>query len=157
MIVNILKGTKHSWLKSATDYFYHISSALRGKLSSKMSVLVIYKILGLFVNTLTADEKYSVDKRKKLTNSPYFRTPFDSQHNEGSETLLKCAAQHVYQIFLSLWEKLSWKMSLFFISRILALFFITLTADGKYSLHERENLLLPIQMQLSKRPSFFFA
>ena len=69
-----------------------------------MSVLVIYKILGLFVNTLTADEKCSVDKRKKLTNSPYFRTPFDSQHDEGSETLLKCAAQHVYQIFLSLWE-----------------------------------------------------
>ena len=37
------------------------------KMSWKMSLLVISEILGLFVNTLTtADDKYSLGKRKKL-------------------------------------------------------------------------------------------
>ena len=31
----------------------------------------------------------------------------------------------------------------------------TLTADGEYSRHDRENLPLPIQVQLSKKPKTF--
>ena len=34
-----------------------------------MSLLVICKILGLFVNTLTADDKYSLLNRDSLTQS----------------------------------------------------------------------------------------
>ena len=37
------------------------------------------------------------------------------------------------------------------ISDILGLFANTLTADDKYSLHNRKNLPKPIQMQLSKK------
>ena len=32
----------------------------------------------------------------------------------------------------------------------------TLTADDEYSRHNRENLPLPIQVQLSKKPNIFF-
>ena len=37
------------------------------KFSSRMFLLEIHKILGFFVNTLTADDKYSLLNRDKLT------------------------------------------------------------------------------------------
>ena len=42
-------------------------------------------------------------------------------------------------------------MSLFVICDILELFVNTLTGDDKYSLHNREDLQQPIQIQLSKK------
>ena len=41
------------------------------------------------------------------------------------------------------------------ISDIAGLSFNTLTADDKYSLHNRKNLLQPIRMQLSKKQKNF--
>ena len=46
-------------LKSARQNFYPIVSSSRDILSWKVSLLVRSEILGLFVNTLTADYKYS--------------------------------------------------------------------------------------------------
>ena len=51
-------------------------------------------------------------------------------------------------------------MSLFVICDILELFVNTFTGDDKYSLHNREDLQQPIQIQLSKKQkknSEFFA
>ena len=48
----------------------------------------------------------------EMSKKPRFRTPFDSQHFKGSQTLGKSAWQNFYHIFSSLWEKLTWKMSL---------------------------------------------
>ena len=45
-------------LKSARRYVCHIFGALRQKVSSKKSVLVVSKILRLFVNILIPHEKY---------------------------------------------------------------------------------------------------
>ena len=45
-------------LKSARQYFCHIFLLLWKKSSFKNSVLVVSEILRLFVNILTADEKY---------------------------------------------------------------------------------------------------
>ena len=45
-------------LKSAQKHFYPIVSSLWDKLSWKTSLLVGSEILGLFNNTLTADDKY---------------------------------------------------------------------------------------------------
>ena len=59
--------------KSPAKNFYHTISWLRGKFSSNMSLLVISKILGLFVNTLTADDKYS------FRNSENLRQPITMQ------------------------------------------------------------------------------
>ena len=46
-------------LKSARQNFCHIFRSFRKKVSSKNSVLVVSKILRLFVNILTPDDRYS--------------------------------------------------------------------------------------------------
>ena len=71
------------------------------------------------------------------------------------QTLLTCVWHYVYHVFSSLWEILSWKMSLLVISKILGLFVNTLAADGKYSFSDSENLPQPITTQLSKKKIFF--
>ena len=53
-------------LKSAAQHVYYIYWSLWKKLSWKKSLLMIYKILGLFLNTLAADDKYSVLKTVNL-------------------------------------------------------------------------------------------
>ena len=40
---------------------------------------------------------------------------------------------------------------------MLGLFIYTMTADDRYSLRNSNNLLQPIQMQLSKKQTFFFS
>ena len=57
--------------------------------------------------------------------------------------------------FLSLSVKLIWKMSSLRLGQILRVFLNTLSADGKYPVQGCENLQLPIQMQLSKKPKYF--
>ena len=47
--------------KSPWEHFYHAFSSFWGKLIWKMSLLVIDQILGVFVNTLSADAKYPVE------------------------------------------------------------------------------------------------
>ena len=49
----------------------------------------------------------------------------------------------------------SWKMSLLVICKILALFVNTLTADGKYCLLDRDNLLQDVQTQKEKKNTVF--
>ena len=53
-------------LKSKRRHLYHIYWSLGRQLSWKKSLLMICKILGLFVNLLTGDEKYSLLKRRNL-------------------------------------------------------------------------------------------
>ena len=45
-------------LKSAQHHYYSLLSSIRGKLSYKKSPSVWCEILRLFVNALTADDKY---------------------------------------------------------------------------------------------------
>ena len=54
-------------LKPALQHLHYIYWWLRRKLSWKKSVLVICKMLGLFLKTLTADDKYSLLNRDNLT------------------------------------------------------------------------------------------
>ena len=54
-------------LKSARHPYYPLFSSIRGKLSCKNSPSVWYEILRLFVNALTADDKYSVSNMQDLT------------------------------------------------------------------------------------------
>ena len=49
---------------------------------------------------------------------------------------------------------MSWKMSLLVICEILGLFINTLTADDKYFCQNSENLLKPIEMQVSAKKNF---
>ena len=91
-----------------------------------------------------------------MSKKPRFRTPFDSQHVKGSQALVKSAWRNFYQISSSLWAKLTWKMSLLVICKILGHFVNTMTADTKYSLPNSENLLESIPIQLSKKRIILF-
>ena len=53
-------------LKSEFHQFYHIYWSLWRQWSSEKSLLLICKISGLFFNTLTAGQKYSLLKRDNL-------------------------------------------------------------------------------------------
>ena len=85
----------------------------------------------------------------------YFRGPFDKQHGKRAQALLKSASQHLYHIHRSLPRKLSWKKSLLLTCQILGLLVNTLATDEKYPVLNRDNLTIPIQMQLSQKHKTF--
>ena len=49
------------------QHLYHILWSLLGEFSCKKSLLVIWKIFRLFVNTVTADDKYSLFNKHNST------------------------------------------------------------------------------------------
>ena len=87
---------------------------------------------------------------RPMSKKHRLRTPFNSQHVKGTQTLVKCTRQHLYHIFPSILGKLGCKMSLLVICKILGLFFNTLTVNEKYFLCNSENLVKQIQTKLSK-------
>ena len=54
-----VKGSQ-ALVESAWQDFYHIFLSLWGELIRKISPLLMWEILGVFANTLTADDKYTV-------------------------------------------------------------------------------------------------
>ena len=84
-----------------------------------------------------------------------FRGAFDKQHGKRAQALLKSWSQHLYQIRLSLASQWSWKNSLLLTWKILGLLVNTLPTDGKYPVVNRDNLTIPIQMQLSEKQKTF--
>ena len=54
-------------LKSAQQHLYHFYWSMSKKITLKKSLLLIYKMFGLFVNTSTADDKYSLLNSDNLT------------------------------------------------------------------------------------------
>ena len=53
-------------LKSARNHYYSLFSSIRGKLSWQKSPEVGYEILRLFVNAITADDKFSGSNTQNL-------------------------------------------------------------------------------------------
>ena len=79
-------------LKSARHHYYPLFSSIQGKLSCKNSPSVWYEILRLFVNALTADDKYSGTNMQNLLQ--HFQTPLSRKQKTFSAFLiqfLKCA------------------------------------------------------------------
>ena len=88
---------------------------------------------------------------KKLS----FRGPFDKQHGRRAQALLKHPLQHLYVIHWSLVIQSSQKKCLLLICKILGLLVKTLAADEKYPVFHREDLMIPIKMQLSQKQKTF--
>ena len=109
--------------------------------------------------TLIADVCPKLRNQKKLVRSmpknSNFKESFDKQHGKCAQTLLKFPWQHLYDIYWSLWRQLTCKKSLLVTWKISRLFPNTLSADGKYSLLNTDNLTQPIQMQLSQKEKTF--
>ena len=88
------------------------------------------------------------------------RGPFDKQHGKHTQALLKSASQHLDRIQLSLPSRWIWKKSLLLTCKILVLLVNTLAGDEKYPVLNRDNLMVPIQMEFSKKQkkiSIFFS
>ena len=63
---NIVNGPKRCWNLNNSTFTIFIIDQDETKFSCKKSPLVICKILGYFVNALTADDNYSILKRGNL-------------------------------------------------------------------------------------------
>ena len=84
-------------LKSARHHYYPLFSSIPEKLSWKKSPSVWYKILSLFVNALTADDKYSGSNMQNLRQQ--FQTPLSHKQKTFSGffiAFLKCALNLQY-------------------------------------------------------------
>ena len=79
-------------LKSVRHHYYPLFSSIRGKLSCKKSSLVWCEILRLFVNAITADEKYSGSNMQNLPQQ--FQTRLSQKQKTFSWffiAFMKCA------------------------------------------------------------------
>ena len=94
-------------------------------------------------------------KVRSMSIKSRFKGSFKKQHGKRAQTLLKFAWQNLYHIYWSLWRQLTFKKFLLVICKISRLFPNTLSADSKYSLLNRDNLMQPIQMQVSQKPKSF--
>ena len=90
-----------------------------------------------------------------MSKKSRFRGCFDKQYGKRAQALLKSASQHLYHIHRSLPRKLSWKKSLLLTCQILGLLVNTLATDEKYPVLNRDNLTLPIQIQLYEKEKHF--
>ena len=98
---------------------------------------------------------------RSMSKKCHLKGSFGKKHGKCAHTLLKCQGQQLYHIYWSLWKQLTCKKSLLGTCKISGLFPNTLSADSKYSLLNRENLMQPIEIQLSRKQKtfseFFFA
>ena len=90
-----------------------------------------------------------------MSKKSRFRGCFDKQHGKRAQTLLKSPSQRRYHIHWSLATKLCSKKSLLLTCKILGLLVNTLAANEKYPVLNRDNLAIPIQMQLSQKQKTF--
>ena len=109
--------------------------------------------------TLTAEvfPKLRSPKNKVTSMSikSYFKQSFPKEHGKGAQTLFKFAWQNHYHIYWSLWRQLTFKKYLLVIWKIWRLCPNTLSTDVKYSLLNSDNLMQPIQNQLSRKQKSF--
>ena len=164
--------------KSERHHLYHIHWSLWRQLSRKKSLLVIWKVLRMFVNILTANDKYFLRNKENLrqpiqmqlslkdrTFSQFvseflkWRLNFELFQKRvtliADQTLLKAEWHHFYHIYWSLWRQLSRKKSFLVLCKVLRMFFNILTSNNKYSLLNGDNLRHPIRMQLSQKEKTF--
>ena len=85
-----------------------------------------------------------------------FRGCFDKQYGKHAQTQLNSASQHLYHVYWSLARKFCSKKSLLLTCQILGLLVNTLATDEKYPVLNRDNLTIPIEMQLSEKQNTFY-
>ena len=104
---------------------------------------MICKILRLFVNSLTAHDKYSLLKRGNLLQ--HFQLQLSQKQKILSDLPYLLISERSIQFDKSLLE----------IYKILGLFVKPLIVGGKYSLPNKDNLLQNFQMDLSQKRKIF--
>ena len=84
-----------------------------------------------------------------------FRGCFEKQYDKPAQKLFKSASQHIYPIHWSLARSFCWKKSLLLTYQIVRVLVNTLATDEEYSVLNRENLRIPIELQLSQKQKNF--
>ena len=82
---------------------------------------------------------------RPLSKKHGFRTSFQSQHVKGFQTLVISTWEHLYHVFLSLWEEKIWKISPLLKFKILGVFVNTLTAGDEHPVQNCDNFQFLIQ------------
>ena len=90
-----------------------------------------------------------------MSKKSSLRGPIDEPFGKRAQARFKSASLHLYHIYRSLSSQLSWKKSLLLTCQILGLLVNTLAADEKYPVLNRDNLTIPIQMELSQKQKTF--
>ena len=90
-----------------------------------------------------------------MSKKSCFRGRLDKQHGKIAQAWFQSPSHRLYHIHQSLSSQLSWKKSLLLTCQILGLLVNTLAADEKYPVLNRDNLTIPIQMQLSRKQNTF--
>ena len=90
-----------------------------------------------------------------MSKKSCFRGCFVKQDGKRPQKLLKSASQHLHTIQWSLTKDFCSKKSLLLKCQILRLLVNTLATDEKYPVLNRDNLTIPIQMQLSRKQKTF--
>ena len=86
-----------------------------------------------------------------MSKKSHFRGSFHKKYGKRAQRLFKSSSQQHYHIHWSLARKLSSKKSLLLTCQILGLLLNTLAADEKYPVLNRDNLTIPIHIQLSQK------
>ena len=90
-----------------------------------------------------------------MSETPRFRRLFDKQHVKHAQALYKSTSKRLYYIHRLLPRKLSCKKSLLLTCKMLRLLVNTLAANNMYLVLDKDNLTLPIQIQLSQKQNIF--
>ena len=91
-----------------------------------------------------------------MSKQSRFRECSDKQYGKLAQASLKSGSQHLYHNHLSLARNFCLKKCLLLTCQILGLLVNTLAADEKYPVLNRNNLTIPIQMQLSEKKKTFY-
>ena len=92
---------------------------------------------------------------RSMPKKSRFRASVEKQRDKRAQTLFKFEVQLLYHIFQSLKRQLSYKKSLLQKCKITKLFPNTMSADGKCSLLDRDNLMQRSQMLLYRNQKAF--
>ena len=90
-----------------------------------------------------------------MSKKSRFRGCFDKKYGKRDQALLKSVSETLYHFHRSLPRRWSSKKSLLLTCQILGLLVNTLAPDEKYPVLNRDNLRIPIHMQLSQKQKPF--
>ena len=108
-----------------------------------------------FINDVFPKLRTPKNMVRSMPKKSRFRGAVEKQHCKCAQTLFKFEGQLIYLIYWSLRTQLSYKMLQLEICKISRLFPNTLSADGKYSLLDRDNLTQEFRCNYLKNKKYF--
>ena len=91
-----------------------------------------------------------------MSKKSRLRGCFDKKNGKRAQKRFKSASRDLYHPHWSLQSQFSWWKSLLLACQILGLLINTLAANENHPVLNRDNLKIPIQMQLSRKQTLFF-